>query len=292
MLAESVYGDVSLRQFVDLDILVHKSDICKAKDLLACHGYNSMDPEIDAKISEILESEIDYHLAFIGDGGALVELHWKIESHYRSFPIDSECIWELLVPIPFAGTIVPGFPREILLQIVCVHGARHYWNRLSWICDVAELVRDSQCINWRQVLEQAKQAGSQRILLLGLFLAWDLLGARLPEEVFQRIRADPLVAILANEVCKQHILSEFESPPTYLQRLSFWLRLNERIRDKILFSVHLVKLYLWPSRETGQPFATLPKWLSFPYYLIRPIRLIWKYAIYLWNELVSAMFHK
>ena len=39
VLAASVYGDLALRQFSDLDILVQKQDIPKAKDLLISNGY-------------------------------------------------------------------------------------------------------------------------------------------------------------------------------------------------------------------------------------------------------------
>ena len=39
VLAESVFGNLSLRQFVDLDVLVYKRDALRARDLLMSKGY-------------------------------------------------------------------------------------------------------------------------------------------------------------------------------------------------------------------------------------------------------------
>src|SRR5262249_42741914 len=39
VLAEVVYGDLSLRDFVDLDVLVHEADLCKAEHILTACGY-------------------------------------------------------------------------------------------------------------------------------------------------------------------------------------------------------------------------------------------------------------
>jgi Uncharacterised nucleotidyltransferase len=41
ILAASVYGNLSLRQFGDLDIFVHKEDIARAARLLVSQGYRS-----------------------------------------------------------------------------------------------------------------------------------------------------------------------------------------------------------------------------------------------------------
>ncbi|MFX0202085.1 MAG: nucleotidyltransferase family protein, partial [Candidatus Hodarchaeota archaeon] len=43
VLASSVYGDLSLREFSDLDILIHKGDFMNVKNLLLSEGYVSVD---------------------------------------------------------------------------------------------------------------------------------------------------------------------------------------------------------------------------------------------------------
>ena len=41
VLAESLYGDLSLREFCDLDLIVHAEDMFKAEDILAACGYRA-----------------------------------------------------------------------------------------------------------------------------------------------------------------------------------------------------------------------------------------------------------
>src|SRR5262245_35525258 len=64
-LAASAYGDVSLRQFADLDLILHKKDVLRAKQLLVARGWR---PEFEltrAQESAFLEHYYDY--AFVKD---------------------------------------------------------------------------------------------------------------------------------------------------------------------------------------------------------------------------------
>ena len=45
ILAAAAYGDVALRQFGDLDILVREQDAMRAKDLLLASGYRPLYPQ-------------------------------------------------------------------------------------------------------------------------------------------------------------------------------------------------------------------------------------------------------
>ena len=72
-----------------------------------------------------------------------------------------------------------------------------------WLCDIAELIRAHPQMDWQRLLEQAKTSGSKRMLLLGLFLANDLLRTDLPDDVWQRIQAAPKVQLLAQQVRAQ-----------------------------------------------------------------------------------------
>jgi len=34
------------------------------------------------------------------------------------------------------------------LVLICIHGAKHFWERLMWIADVAALISRQTAINW------------------------------------------------------------------------------------------------------------------------------------------------
>ena len=76
-LSQMVYGDITLRQYSDLDILVNEEEITKAGSILAKHGY---DPSFPIKILEnktCLSATND--LGFYNQtSGLLIELHWKL----------------------------------------------------------------------------------------------------------------------------------------------------------------------------------------------------------------------
>jgi hypothetical protein len=75
--------------------------------------------------------------------------------------------------------------------ILCVHGTKHVWERLGWICDVAELIRAHPAMDWQRVMALAKSSKSLRMVQLGLFLAHTVLQAELPEHVWKKLKGRP-----------------------------------------------------------------------------------------------------
>jgi hypothetical protein len=278
-LATSIYGNLALREFSDLDILVHQYDVPKAKEVLASIGYQAdyrLSPQQEAAF---LRSECE-HPFTRGDGRVVVELHWGIvEKHFFSF--DAERLWERLHLIPLGGDTVLNLSLEDMLLILCVHGARHAWERLGWICDVAEVVRACQDISWERVMTRASKLGGERMLLLGLFLASDLLGATIPERVSERVRTDPTVKTLAKRT-REQLFRETDCPPGFLEGYKgapafhvLHLGVRERWRDKIRYCV-LKTLTL--RGEDWELLPPLPKFLFPFYYVLRLIRLTGKYG--------------
>lgn len=271
-LAASAYGNLALRQFRDLDILVRKQDALNAKDLLIAQGYRPSVHVTQAQEAAYLRSQYEYEL-LREDGKAVVELHWGVTPRYFSFSLDFDRLWERLMPVSLASTIVWAFAPEDLLLILCVHGAKHCWRRLEWICSVAELVGAYEKIDWNQLMAQASTLGSKRMLLLGLVLASDLLGAALPAEVLQVAQADRTVGAL-NELVQQRLFLEMTERPGVFETALFHLKARERLRDRIRYCLRLAMT----TTARDWTAAQIPPLLSFLYYPIRAIRLTKKYG--------------
>ncbi len=78
MLARVAYGDVALRQFEDLDILVHKSDALKVRELLRALGY--MDEFQSHPDAPKILLKYQQHFSLLAPArDATVELHWTLE---------------------------------------------------------------------------------------------------------------------------------------------------------------------------------------------------------------------
>lgn len=278
VLAASAYGDLALRHFYDLDILVHERDVLKAKNLLISRGYRQ------TGVQEAVHLQPHCEYGFVRDDGrAIVELRWRITSHRQipsrhfSFSLDRGRLWERLEPVSLGGREILTLSPEDLLLIFCLHGAKHLWERLGWICDVAKLIGVHQGMDWEEVMRRARSLGSGRMLFLGLFLASDLLGAALPEEVWQRVQADPVVKSLATQV-RQRLFREANDSPGIFESSLFYLRARDSLQDRVMYCLYLVHFAITPNMK-DQAFLPLPAFLSFLYYPLRPIRLIGKYGL-------------
>ena len=277
VLAAAVYGNLALRQFGDLDILVHKQDVLRATELLVTQGYRPQHEMTAAQARTFLKYGCQHSL--LHGNGTVVELHWAFTQRYFTFPLDPESVWNRAKPVSLSGTAVLNLSPEDLLLFLCVHGAKHCWERLAWVCDVAELLRVHPGMAWDAVMAQARVLGSTRMLWLGLFLAGAWLGAPLPEAIWQRVQADPTVRALAAQVDAQ-LFQEPELPNAV--RCFFHLRSRERLRDRIRYCVRYFPSYfrrqVLPPNERDREWCSLPASFSFLYYGLRPIRLLIQYG--------------
>ncbi|HLO83723.1 MAG TPA: nucleotidyltransferase family protein [Nostocaceae cyanobacterium] len=262
-LAACAYHNLVLRQFSDLDILVHEQDFLKAKELLIYQGYQ-------------LCSDWGWQLHFISANGRVnLDLHQSITP--KDFPssLTFEYLWKRLQPVCFSGITVSTLAPEDLLLFLCINVARDCWEkgeRLIQICDIAELIRVNPEIDWQYLIENSKNLGCQRILFLGLLLADDLLEVNIPKEILQTIYLDKVVKLLSTQMCCW-LFCELNHQSTDIERKLFYFRVRERLQDKLPYFVHLISLWITPS-HADQEFLPLPPSLSFLYYLVRLVRVI------------------
>lgn len=293
LLAAQAYGNLGLRQFSDLDILVHKRDVSRVHALLLSDGYRLAKPFTwTGRVIPALASSKD--LIFVHDEKRIViELHWRLTNRHFNLPLDMKSFWQRLVPVSFAGTVVRNLPLEDLILYLCMHGARHGWERLAWICDVAELVRIHPEIDWDNLMNRGSTLGGERMLALGLLLASDLLGANLPADVSERIKSDPKARLVATRV--RDLLFQEEAN---LLDISYWyqhhLLVRERFRDRARLYLHYCRRYLHlavtPNERDHE--LRLPASLSFLYYPLRPIRLTRVYGLSMCKGLVKRTLRK
>ena len=265
VLAEILYGNVSMRQFSDLDLLIHSSDLPRIKSALAELGYEPRVELTQREERDYLESgyeyTFDHHL-----GRNLVEVQWRILPRFYSVDFDVDGFFQRAVPRTVSGMTLQTLCAEDLLLVLCVHAAKHAWQQLSWLCDIAELAR-SQQIDWNAVEEQAKRLGIQRIVAISFALAHQLLEGA-PSKLclgggFSSIEN------LTNE-----IIPTLAAGADYnTESISyFWLmiRVRERWRDQVKF---LWRLILTPSIGEWSAIR-LPAQLFPLYRVVRIFRLL------------------
>lgn len=266
-LAAFAYDNLALRRFVDLDVIVKKNDVLKAREILLMRGY-APTKSLSLEQQELL-LHTQHNMQFARDNRRLiVELHWEVAPHLFASSLSAEQLWQHLETIDINGTQVKTLSADDLLFSLCVHGSRHLWERLSWICDVAELVQ-RHTFNWTGLLERAATADTERMFLLGLFLAEKLLDARLPPEVKQRCAADERLQALADNVV-EHLFNGTTHVPATSREI---FRYNIRVRKTLSARARYLVYALRPT-DSDLRGRSFPSALNFVYYLIRPFRLI------------------
>jgi hypothetical protein len=286
VLAASVYKDLSLRQFSDLDVLVNRDDIVKAGGLLASQGYQPITDDGVASEQNLDPDDVAYFepslYTFVHrDRGTRVDLQWRVaaEKHF-SFSLEENPGRDRLVPVTVAGRSVLTFAPMDLLLLLCVHGAKHQWLEMKWICDVAELVRtEKETIDWRELHQEASRQGVRRMLSLGLFLARDLLGAELPVEMSRAVDRDLRGKSIISTVVSKLFTESMETSRD-LEKVVFYLRTKDRWQDRIRFCSCYISQYLHrvvTPTSKDRNILCLPAPLFFLYYFFRPLRLTVKY---------------
>ena len=278
-LAAFAYGNFALREFIDLDILVHKQDIPRARKLLTSMEYREQNRLTRAQEAAFFESQREY--VFVHESGSVVELHWAVTPRILSFPLDPESLWGRVGKVTIGGDAVLTFSPEDIMLLLCVHGSKHLWYRLAWICDVAELICVTETMDWERLLDRASHLGAQRMLFLGLYLANGLLGAALPRTVLEKLQTDPAIIPLARQVQVWLFQESGEETDIFARGRDdassfhpFRVKIRERLRDK---AAYVARATLVPTPEDWE-LLPLPKPFFPLYYALRPVRLSGRYG--------------
>lgn len=234
VLAAAAYGDVSLRQYGDLDIIVQQQDVLKVKQLLLDLGYQpKVTMTADQEVA-YLQSKQEHCYVFVHPTTkTMVELHWRITPRYTS-AIETRHFWNKRQPFAIAGQTIYNLSLPDWLPILCVHGSRHQWERLAWLCDIAEILQLHPVIQWDELIQQSSELGYRRMFFLGILLAHQLLEAPVSEAMLRTIEADTGVRRLALEV-EQQILRNSKADERFLGRTLYHIRVSERWQDKVLY---------------------------------------------------------
>lgn len=269
VLASRAYADPSVRIYGDLDLLVRQRDIRRSTELMIASGY-----EAGVSLSAIDSGKIPGQYLFSKpDSKLLVELHNDSTLRYFPRPLPIEEFFARQVRVRIDSTEVPAPCVEDELVLICVHGAKHFWERLSWIADVAGLISQQTEIDWERAASTAKEVGAKHLLHTGLRLAADVLHAKLPEAISSRVHEDTAAAKLATRVLRWLPAAGY-APPGLFERASFRLHMRG---NWLAAPAYLLRLSLSPTEEDWQVSGQLSN-SNFLDVVRRPFRLARKYG--------------
>jgi hypothetical protein len=275
-LAARVYGNLALREQCDLDILVPPQDLPRARAILERSGYTTREALSEAQERAVERSRCETVLRD-AKKCVVVDLHWGVVPSYMSKGLNGEILAVRSIKLSFASESVRVLGPEDDVLAIAVHGGKHAWSQLKWVCDMAESLKEHQSISWPTLFNRTEHLGLRRLLDLGIVLAHRLLKVPLPIEVSHHLNEDPKTYRLYRQACKNFFTVETQGPPFAVHRLIFQIGARERWRDRIR---HLLLMALTPTEEDVR-FRESSHSLTALDNLLRPARLLTRYGRHL-----------
>ena len=263
------YGDPGVRSYVDLDLLVRDREILPASRIMTTLGF-----EADVLEAAILAGKIPGEYLFKRTGAQqIVELH--TEKTFRYYPrlMPIEDLFARRRRVPLEGHEIPALCLEDELVLNCIHGAKHFWERLMWPADIAAIVARHPEIDWAGVRRAARDVGAERMVHVGLLLAESLLGLPVPAEMAANTNADSAARNLVRQVEGWMPTAGYQPPPLR-QRAIFRQKMGG---GGMRGAAYLVRLSFSPTDEDwaeGSEDRGSRVWEA----IKRPFRLLRKYG--------------
>jgi len=277
-LSQMAYGDITLRQYVDLDILVDENHIFRAGELIASNSYIP-DSDINfLKNDKLLDVSSD--LGFRNTrNNTYIELHWKLFRKKFSKTMDKLNIRSNTTTIEIQGKKIKTLQLDLVLVYLCSHGSKHMWERIEWITDIDRLICNVKSIDWEAVWEYAQKMHSINTLLLGLSLSQELFGTNLPTFIEEKIISHENIQPLKTdtlELLNQNNSTQLQSTgiAAMFKKFDYHAKLYDSFWDKAKYYFSTF-FKVTPDDILN---IDLPKSLYFLYYLLRPFRLGWRYG--------------
>ena len=266
VLAHSAYGNIGYRQFGDIDILTDKAGAQKAKELMNSNGYD-LYQHIKADDSTYMKLESEF--IFINKNTMQkVEINWNFAGNFFYIPNNSNKLFNKLKIIKIHEFKFYTFNPVNQLLALCIHTAKHNWDRIIWIADINQVIL-TENFDWNIVLKKAEKIGVKRILLINLFLANLIFELNLPKIIFSEFNKDLTVKKISNQIINR-IFIQHKEMINFQSKIFLYIKRRENLKEKLIESLNIL------TKPNYEDYATIPLPNAFfsLYMFIRPLLIL------------------
>jgi hypothetical protein len=267
LLAENAYGDIGMRSFWDLDFLVPEQDFDRAISVLEQHGFTDTSHPPDGYIFSA--KQLAKLWRYWGQAALLRKSdQLAIEPHVAVAPftlaLNYDDLWQRISLSPWRGVQTWQFEPEDQVLILCLQGAKPYWDKIKLPADLAHFLVAHPQLDWEKIIRRATKHGIRRLLALALLMVERLFALALPEMAVKLAHADAEAVRICD--CLLHQGESFRYASTDVYKLSrYHLETRERLTDK---SKYLWRTIFLPN-ESYVKSVRLPDSLYWVYSLLK-----------------------
>jgi hypothetical protein len=270
-LSLQLYGDVALRQSVDLDLLVPFDRYAEAREVLVSHGLAPRGGH-SRRQERTLFAWLGH--APFGQGADFVELHWRFADRRFPFALDAERALARARSVVIGGRALPVMADDDLAVVLAMHGARHLYERLEWLAGVTRLLVAHRG-EPAHLLAHAQSLRARRMLAASVHVAHHVLDFPLTEDWRRALAVDPDAAALGAAMAH-----ELESYAVRDEPLLQGAALQRRYAALLDARADRVRLYVSAAFDPtvrDQQAVALPDALVPLHRVLRPARLATRY---------------
>lgn len=224
VLAILAYGDVAMREFGDLDILVDKNDYAIVRGWFLQGGYR-------------LANDWGWECSIVDDSRHVsIDLHKRLAPAEFPLSVDFRRLSLGRTDVPILGRSIRTLSPEDMLIVLCVQLVKDSWGvgrlRLSKLCDIAEMLRSGQRLDWARIVSDASRSGVVRIVATGIDAAHKLLGAPIPYQA-PLLRDKAVAGAIIGHVAARLFQGATAGTTARLPQHHFHSLVRERWRDRL-----------------------------------------------------------
>lgn len=268
-LSQLAYGDITLRQYVDLDILVDSKDLYNSAMILKSIDIKS-DTSLDfLKNKKLIEVGSDFSL--FSNNNVHLELHWNL---FRKLLNQKSSNFVSInnLEVDINSKTIRTLNYDYLLIYLCVHGSKHLWERIEWIVDIDKLMKIGK-FDWEFIINTSKELKVYNMFLLGISLSDELFKSHIPNEIKEHYNKNRKLIDLKFKIMNlinSNFMHEEKEEKIMVLKFKYIMQMFD---SKIEPLKYILSVIFKPTHYDIY-FVNLPNSFSFLYYLVRPLRLI------------------
>lgn len=214
LVIRDLYPKTELRTMCDADLIVHKEDLEKVKNLLLNLGY-------------IEKVTSDKDLCFIR-GNTYVEVHWSIanEKSFNNVELFEEIMWKNAIKVNVGDSETLSMCYEDLLVHICMHMAAHIKYLgfgIRQLCDLVLLVeKKGNVINWDKFIEKINMIGIYKFTVVIFNICNKLFDMEIPNILNKReIINDKYIDLLIEDIFSNGVHGKRDKASSFSKVISY-----------------------------------------------------------------------
>lgn len=271
--AEQLYGDVALRTWADLDLLVPYHQATAVRGTLLAGGFsdgNDFNPRV---LDQRRRGWGEMH--FVSpQTGMEMDVHWEVTVGFSGRSIAAEDLVARARPSTLLGRPVLRLSDEDMLLACAIHGSRHRWCTVELLLGLGVLIATTP-VPWADILTAARAAGCRRRVTVSVVHACRVLGIPRPPAVLDCLAHDHLGRLLLRSLGPGTLDHDGAAGPRRELEVMLWTFAGEDSMPAGLW--HGLTRLLRPGPADWAVIA-LPRGLSWLYWFLRPVRLTGKWG--------------